>query len=59
MIYKGKLEIKKDDNQSVEIATKPEHSQLSLTQRFESRLKTLSVENKAILINYTLWNALS
>lgn len=52
MIYKGKLEIKKDDNQSVEIATKPEHSQLSLTQRFESRLKTLSVENKAILINY-------
>lgn len=52
MIYKGKLEIKKDDKQSIKAATQSEYSEFRLTPQFEKCFNKLDVTNKSILFQY-------
>ena len=52
MIYKGKLEIKKDDKQSIKAATQSEYSEFRFTPQFEKRFNKLDVTNKSILFQY-------
>ena len=52
MIYKGKLEVRKEDCQTMKVATHHEHSSFAFTETFQSLYQKLGVADKKVLYDY-------
>lgn len=52
MIYKGKLEVKTEETQSIKVATHHEFSNFKLTPEFLEYYKNLNASDKDIIFNY-------
>lgn len=52
MIYKGKLQVRKEDTQKLKIASEHEYSSLTLSPQLKKLFESLDVENKTKIYNY-------